>query len=345
MVESTINNWRYTLYILGPAADRYPDLLGNKLEGAIRRLGLEPKDDFQFVYGGDPHAIDDRDWPVGVWFGDEAGSADPEHLKVLERLQALGCPVLPLVATLEKFTACVPDPLRPINGMRWDDPEVPNDVLRGFRLTRNLRQAFISYRRIDSQGVADALFEHLTHRRYQTFLDTASVESMEPFQNVLWDRLADMDLLILLDTKNALSSQYVSDELVQVNQLGLGVLQLVWPGHTPSRETELSTRCQLEAGDFIDNDYGPTGRLEEQALQKIAAQAENVRIESLAARRRRVVGEFLARSGHAPRGCAGGRPTGAPAGRHGHRRRAGGNRLPDRRFARCSIHAYRAHGY
>ena len=85
-----------------------------------------------------------------------------------------------------------------------------------------MRQTFISYRRTDSRRVAEDLFNELSQRKYTVFLDTASVESAVPFQDALWDRLADMDLLVLLDSPNALTSRWVNDELVQVNNLGLG---------------------------------------------------------------------------------------------------------------------------
>ena len=51
---------------------------------------------------------------------------------------------------------------------------------------------------------------------------------------------------------------------------------------------------QLAPSDFEGGDFGPAGRLTEEALGRVAVMAEQVRIASLAARRRRVVGEFVA---------------------------------------------------
>jgi hypothetical protein len=285
---------KYSLVVLGPSADRYPDLLGGRLRKGFEDLGLDPNEDLEVVSPADADQFDEHQKsPVGLWFGgqDDPGEA---HRELLVRLQSVGATVLPLVEDIRRFPDLVPDELKPINGLQWDNEQVPGDVLRAFRLTRELRQTFISYRRTDSRRVAEDLFNELSQRKYTVFLDTASVESAVPFQDALWDRLADMDLLVLLDSPNALTSRWVNDELVQVNNLGLGVLQLIWPGHKPYGETQLSTRMQLAPSDFEGGDFGPAGRLTEEALGRVAVMAEQVRIASLAARRRRVVGEFVA---------------------------------------------------
>jgi len=283
----------YRLVVLGPAVDRYPDLLSKRLRKGFENLGLDPDRELEVVYAGGADSFDEHVGnPVGVWFG---GEVEPEksHLDLLDRLREVGAPILPLVEELTRFPELVPEVLRPINGLQWDSDQVHGDVLRAFRLTRDLRQVFISYRRTDARRVAEGLFDTLSQRKFHVFLDTASVESMEPFQDVLWDRLADIDLVVLLDSPDALTSRWVNDELVQINNLGLGVLQLVWPEHTPFRGTELSTRHLLEPGDFEDGNHGPQGQLTEAALKRVAALAEDVRIASLGARRTRVVGELV----------------------------------------------------
>ena len=50
----------------------------------------------------------------------------------------------------------------------------------------------------------------------------------------------------------------------------------------------------LEPADFVGGDHGSDGRLTDEAIARVTALAEEVRITSLAARRTRVVSEFVA---------------------------------------------------
>ena len=82
------------------------------------------------------------------------------------------------------------------------------------------------------------------------------------FQDVLHERLANIDLVILLDSPHALDSVWVHEELDMVNQLGLGVLQLAWTVPDPNESsgvkllatpgTEFSFRYALEPRHFED---------------------------------------------------------------------------------------------
>ncbi len=185
------------------------------------------------------------------------------------------------------MTQQIPKELQAIGGMQWDEARVTGDVLKAFGLTCELRQAFISYKRTDSEGIAMQLAYILFVRGYQIFLDTASVERGLPLQDVLHDRLANTDLVVLLDSPHALDSVWVHEELDLVNHLGLGVLQLLWTELDPSdpgvrklkatRGTEFSVRFPLEESYFEDSKVmlGPKTRLRPETLTAIADQREN----------------------------------------------------------------------
>ena len=285
----------YQLVIIGPGVSRQAGVVDAVRQG-FQDLGLDPDTDLGVLDEDQRGAIDWKGTPIGVWFGGKDRNPSP----ALASLMNNKCSVLPLVENLDHFQELVPDPLCPINGRRWDDDKIPGDILRMFRLTRNLRQAFISYRRMDSTPVAHALYDALSRRGYHVFLDTASVEAAVKFQDILWDRLADMDFLILLDSPNCLTSRWVLEELTQANQLGLGVLQLVWPGRRGDYEqnwgTHFSTPHFLQDTEFRDGNHDSQGVLTDQAIQTILSLAESVRIRSLGARRRRVTDEIVNRA-------------------------------------------------
>lgn len=130
-------------------------------------------------------------------------------------------------------------------------------------------------------------------RGFRPFLDTASVARGVNFQQSLWCRMAGADLLIFLDSPNALDSEWVHMELARANDLGLGMLQLLWPGHTRSPGTELCQLVALKTPDFEDKDSGPQGRLTQNALQHIMSLAEVARVRALALRLEHVIGNVL----------------------------------------------------
>jgi hypothetical protein len=146
--------------------------------------------------------------------------------------------------------------------------------------------------------VAEQLYRAFDERAFDVFLDTHSVRGGSEFQSVLWDRMADADLLVLIDTPRALSSRWVREELARAQALGLGVLQVIWPAYERTPGTEFCEPSYLQATDL----EGPTdaesahARLREPVLQAIVSMAEGLRARSLAARRARIVGEVWNRA-------------------------------------------------
>ncbi len=275
--------------------------LTSALEGGMRDLGLEPG---AFLHCSESlSGIEWRNPVVGVSFG---GEASAEGEKALDRLLEGACVVFPVVDSLPEHRHLVPEALHPVNAFEWrsDPGRLAAELLGALGLTREQRSAFVSYRRSDSRAVAVQLFHCLSDHGYRTFLDTASIDFGVRFQETLWDRMADADLLVFVDTPAALSSKWVERELARANNLGLGVLQVVWPRWRPFAGTELSTRFLLADDDFATTAGavgtrppswrpGPEDRLVAAALAALADAAERVRLRSLGSRRARLVGEIF----------------------------------------------------
>ncbi|NEP61886.1 MAG: toll/interleukin-1 receptor domain-containing protein [Symploca sp. SIO2G7] len=222
---------KYQLITVGPLIHEYADSLETELLRDFEELGLDNNRYFEIL--GSSHA-DQINWdgtPVMVWFGG-SGQEEDKDIELLNSFLEFNHPVFPVVKNLKKYADNVPPTLHKINGIEWDEARLAADILRAFRLSRKQRQAFISYRRTETRAVAVQLFAELSLHGYRAFLDTASVESGVDFQEALWGRMADVDLLIFLDSPNALTSRWVYEELARAHNLGLGVLQLVWPNHS-----------------------------------------------------------------------------------------------------------------
>lgn len=113
------------------------------------------------------------------------------------------------------------------------------------------RRVFISYKRDDSRDVAVQLFEELSARQFDVFLDTHSVGVAVDFQAMLWHRLCDSDVVVMLDTPGFFDSRWSRAEWGRATDKHISILQVLWPGHKPSRFSALATSMPLAYGDLV----------------------------------------------------------------------------------------------
>lgn len=211
---------------------------------------------------------------------------------------------------LDRFSEFVPAELRPINGMalRPEDPgleRISSVLLEGLGLLRKSRRLFISYRRVETQGIAIQLYEQLDANGFDVFLDSHSIRPGEPFQEVLWHRLADTDVVVLLDSPGFLSSRWTEEELARANSTNLQILQVIWPGSTLTASAAFSMPFLLSADDFqiATELLGTTARLRDTCLSRVSIEVESLRARALAARHAYLIQEFFSEAiaaGHAP---------------------------------------------
>jgi hypothetical protein len=218
---------------------------------------------------------------------------------LVSHISSLGIGILPAVDNANDFHKKVPPALHPVNAVPIEEDEehngLCNRLLENIRLMRAKRSLFISYKRDDSRAVALQLYTAFDERSFDAFLDTHSVDPGALFQPRLWDRLGDADVLLLLDTPNAFSSRWVELEVSRAHAIGIGVLQIVWPGHTRSQGSSLCDIDYLTQEDFED----PTTlqRLKAAKALELVSKVEANRARSQAARRNRLVGELCRAAG------------------------------------------------
>jgi hypothetical protein len=291
----------YQLVVLDPAAGGLGETLRQTVRHRVSELGLQPDDHIRFLdESSRSDEVQWRDPLVGVYFGGSvqtsASSAMLQHL-----LDGFAF-VLPVVDTTSSYQSKVPECLHALNGVPLDPADAQMEgivgrLLEEFRLVRRRRAAFVSYRRTESRVVASQIFHSLEERRYRVFLDTFSVEHGRPFQEVLWGRMLDTDVLAFLHTRGALASRWVEEEFSRAAQLGLGVLNVIWPGHSPAPATDIGEPFQLEIKDFRS---GPppedeNAELTPDVVHRLAVAVEALRARAMADRRRRVVETFCRR--------------------------------------------------
>ncbi len=234
-----------------------------------------------------------------LYFGSEKSVF--EDLDLLTRLLRDATLILPIATNLALFRDQIPKQLENINGTELQAIEevekITASVLEGLGLLRLSRRLFISYKRDEASTVAIQLFESLEKNGFDVFLDTHSIRPGEPFQDELWHRMADTDVVVLLNTPGFLKSNWTTQELAKANSMSIGILQLIWPSHTLERDAELSIPLYLKETDFGNKIFSEAkSYLTDQAIKAIVNQVESLRARSLASRQDNIITEFIASS-------------------------------------------------
>lgn len=288
---------QYQIAVFANGADSHRDTLQNTILQNFSDLGIPPNM-LSFLDESTVLARDRKSPTVGVYFGLTAhpSPATPALSDLIDEATM----VVPVVPTLDNFSQFVPTELLSINGMalRKEDAEhnrLASVLLEGLGLLRKSRRLFVSYRRVETQGIAIQLYELLDAQGFDVFLDSHSIRPGEPFQEVLWHRLADTDVVVLLDSPGFLDSRWTEEELARANSTNLQILQLIWPGSTLTSAAAFSKPFVLADTDFqVRTDLlGASARLQEPCLERIAIEVESLRARALAARHAYLVQEFF----------------------------------------------------
>jgi len=294
---------KYQLVVFGPAGAACLTDLKTEFHSQVTSIGLNPAVDTEVLFAATPADVMQVKWdgaPVGIWFGEDVPAFAQHQEELVEDLLKKGHPVFPVCESLTDFGKKVPTSLKSLNGQPWKEPEQKSSVvanaLAAFRLAPRDRLAFISYRRDESRALAVQIFEALVERKYNAFLDTASVPAGVTFQEVLRGRLSDVNLIIFLDTPGALSSQWVYQELNQAQTQGMGILQVISPGRAQAPGTGFCDPFPLRNSDFVNGVTDATGTLNATRLGDLIQSTERTRIRSIRHRRERVMGDAVAQA-------------------------------------------------
>lgn len=217
-----------------------------------------------------------------VFFGKSGQVFDGTRL---DSLMKQGTPVLPVVDDLKVFSASVPACLRPINGLQQPSGDkgyvkAANLALQALGLLPKQRRIFLSYRQKESRAVAVQLFEYLSSLNFEVFLDTHGVPPGEDFQEVLWHRLSDSDVLVMLDTRGYFESRWTSEEFGKALAQSLQPVRIGWPGVARAARAYVAEDIQLRATDLV----GRPKVLRKATLANVALAIERARSRGIAVR-------------------------------------------------------------
>jgi hypothetical protein len=281
----------YELGILGDASAADRQALSATIGRMISDFGLKVGSevilrDGATVSGRDKHAAF-----AAVYFG------GPNHVDIdaAREVARSSVPVIPTVELTGNFGADVPDFLQASNGLRRraDDPEMTElavALLECVGLLRKQRRVFVSYRRVESRTAAMQLHDLLTARGFDVFLDTHDIRPGEPFQDVLWQRLCDSDVMVMLDTPTYFESKWTRQEIGRARAKEIHVLRVVWPEHKPNKLMDLAETIYLERDEL----QGADGPIVEDTAEAILLAVESLRSRSIASRYMSITGRLRA---------------------------------------------------
>lgn len=281
----------YEVVVLGTPTKEQVQCLHDRVTELTQDFELELGADIAFRTSDEFHARRIEVACVAVYFGgDPAQDAD-----MITDLIRSGVPMVPVVLEGQSFNDSIPATLQGANGMviRQDDAqllELATALLECLGLLRVQRRVFVSYRRLESRATAVQLHDCLSERGFDVFLDTHAIRPGEPFQDVLWHRLCDSDVLIMLDTPEYFDSIWTRAELAKAQAKEIHVLRIVWPDHSPQRKSDVGETIFLDPPEL----KGPDGPLVDDTIDQISLALEDLRSRSIAARYLSISGKLRA---------------------------------------------------
>lgn len=276
----------YELAVLGAPSNAQVTALESELRRAVEAFGLRLGVDVAWSVPPANFAPSRRTSAAAVFFGGEAAAGAD-----LTPILSAAVPILPVVSSLTRVRAELPAQLWPINCLDYGQVgtrRIATALLECVGLLPRQRRIFLSYRRDEATQAALQLFDALSSRLFEVFLDTHAIAPAEDFQSALWHRLCDADVLVMLDTPTYFDSRWTSAEFGRALAKGIAVLRVGWPDSTPSVRTATTSRAELLAAEV---DSG-TGRLADAAIERICTQVEAVRSEGIAVRHVNMVGRI-----------------------------------------------------
>lgn len=281
----------YELAILGAATQLERATLEATLAEFLSDFGLTLGYDV-VVRGAD--TLEQRNKPAAfacAYFGGD----QHQDMAAVEQLLLASAPVIPIIGAGADFAAQIPLILQPMNGLRRrdNDPkmtELASALLECIGLLRRQRRVFVSYRRVESRSAALQLHDLLASHGFDVFLDTHDIRPGDPFQDVLWHRLVDSDVMVMLDTPSYFDSRWTRQEIGRARAKEIQVLRVIWPEHSPNKLTDLAETIYLEPAEL----EGPDGPIIAATADSIVLEVERLRSRSIASRYMSITGKLRA---------------------------------------------------
>lgn len=286
----------YQILLLGEIDDRLATI---KQSLTQRLVDFKINPDFIKLISSNDYDTRNLKYPtIAIYFG-----GDKSNTTYLSDLIEESIVIIPIVQSNELVPKELPDEISGINALTINSANDNTErlvsiIFESFRFLRKERKVFISYRRIDSQGAADKLYDILDANGFDVFLDTRSVPPAHDFQDQLWHRMTDSDVVILLDTPRFRDSRWTSDELMFANENNIHILHILWPDQHENAVAAFNDFIKLRPRDFGIKIFGRKGipdkgkKISKTTLTNIVNRVEQLRAKAITFRYKYLVDNF-----------------------------------------------------
>lgn len=179
--------------------------------------------------------------------------------------------VLPLVepVAVPRMRTCLPAGFTLFNAETYthDIESTLPAVLQAVGLAPDERKVFISYRRADTLNLADQLFDALSHKGFDVFLDRFRIPPGVDFQRRLTEELADKAMLIALESPTFEESEWIRYEIGFATKHRLALLAINTPGG--KKLSGIGERISLPL-----TDLAPDGQLLDAVLDRVVHEVQ-----------------------------------------------------------------------
>lgn len=269
----------YNLAIFGTPPDNVIEALTERLELQLSALSLKLGVEVGW-YVGQPEKYES---PGSICSAALCFPVSQDQDCHVARIMKDGIPVIPVASRLDDLGKEFREPLATLNGLGLDKADtnyMVNCLLECASLLPRQRRVFLSYRRSESTAVALQLYAALSERLFDVFLDTHEILPGEHFQEVLWQKLCDSDVMVYLDTKSYFSSRWTTAEFGRATWRGIPIQRVGWPGVDLDKRSQISSDVHLEQDDFAPH----ADCLSDECLTRICRSIEDLRAEGVVTR-------------------------------------------------------------
>lgn len=285
----------YELAVFGDVPPDRAKQIRAEIDARVKDLGLSQPSDVS-VFVGSPAEFTRQT--------DRCGAAlcfpiRPTDEASVLALMSKGLSVIPITEIKDDLAGSFSERIGALNGVGVDKDGIDGAVIALLECASMLprqRRVFLSYRRSESTQAALQLYAELSGRLFDVFLDTHDILPGKHFQEVLWQKLCDCDVVLFLDTEKYFESRWTQAEFGNAMWRGISFVRAGWPGISINPRAQLATSVQLSNVDF-----DPTGTLlSPAALERLCNEVEQARTRSVAARYTQLIStlrESVRRSG------------------------------------------------